>query len=132
MKNKRRILFALLLTCILLVSFFGCKGGGNKFKVSYVGAGNIFGAGMFINGTYQYKEYRSPVNSFQGYNVTKVSFPDTKNVSITGTPDGRYAFPGGIIIELTDDSGATRSVELGEGVSFDAVLDGDTVTLILP
>lgn len=133
MKNTRRILIALLLTCILLAGFIGCKGGsGSKFKISYVGAGNVFGAGMFINGTYQDKEYRIPLDSFRGYSVSGFSFPDPGSVSITGTSDGRFAFPEGIILELKDDSGTPRSVELGEGVTFDAVLDGDTLTLILP
>ncbi len=130
MKRLRKALVLLIAAILLAALMFGC-GGSKKFKVEHVLMSSILGGGYLIEGTYQGKTYRLPLNSFQDCKATDLSFA-SQEVTLTGTGGGYLSMDGGINLNLTDSNGETHTVYIGEGATFDAVMEGDTIKLLLP
>lgn len=129
MKLLRKILILIVIAAMLVPLLVGC--GSKKFKVEHVLMNSIMGGGYLIEGTYQGKTYRLPLNSFEGYKATDLSFASNQ-VTLTGTSGGYLNVSDGINLNLTDEAGEKRTVFIGEGETFDVIADGDTLKLLLP
>jgi hypothetical protein len=129
MKSLRKILILIVIAAMLVPLLVGC--GSKKFKVEHVLMNSIMGGGYLIEGTYQGKTYRLPLNSFEGYKATDLSFASNQ-VTLTGTSGGYLNVSDGINLNLTDEAGEKRTVFIGEGETFDVIADGDTLKLLLP
>lgn len=129
MKSLRKILILIVIAAMLVPLLVGC--GSKKFKVEHVLMNSIMGGGYLIEGTYQGKTYRLPLNSFEGYKATDLSFASNQ-VTLTGTGGGYLNVSDGINLNLTDEAGEKRTVFIGEGETFDVIADGDTLKLLLP
>ena len=129
MKSFRRILIFLVAAAMLAAMPIGC--GGGKFKVEHVLMNSILGGGYLIEGTYQGKSYRLPLNSFKDCTPTDFSF-ESQQVTLSATSGGYLSMSSGINLNLTDSNGESHTVFIGEGASFDVVKEGDTLKLLLP
>ncbi len=129
MKSLRKILILIVIAAMLVPLLVGC--GSKKFKVEHVLMNSIMGGGYLIEGTYQGKTYRLPLNSFEGYKATDLSFASNQ-VTLTGTSGGYLNVSDGINLNLTDEAGEKRTVFIGEGETFDVIADGGTLKLLLP
>lgn len=129
MKTIRKTWILLIAAILLAALLLGC--GGKKFKVEHVLMSSILGGGYLIEGTYQGKTYKLPLNSFQDCKATDLSFA-SEQVTLSGTGGGYLSMDGGINLNLTDSNGETHTVFIGEGATFDAVEDGDSLKLLLP
>ncbi len=129
MKSLRKVLILIVIAAMLVPLLVGC--GSKKFKVEHVLMNSIMGGGYLIEGTYQGKTYRLPLNSFEGYKATDLSFASDQ-VTLTGTSGGYLSVSDGINLNLTNEAGEKRTVFIGEGETFDVVADGDSLKLLLP
>ena len=129
MKPCRKALILLVVAVMLVPLLVGC--GSKKFKVEHVLMNSIMGGGYLIEGTYQGKSYRLPLNSFEGCKATDLSFA-SQQVTLSATSGGYLTVSDGINLNLTDDAGEKHTVFIGEGAEFDVVTDGDTLKLVLP
>lgn len=129
MKSLRKILILIVIAAMLVPLLVGC--GSKKFKVEHVLMNSIMGGGYLIEGTYQGKTYRLPLNSFEGYKATDLSFASDQ-VTLSATSGGYLTVSDGINLNLTDEAGEKRTVFIGEGETFDIIADGDTLKLLLP
>ena len=129
MKSLRKVLILIVIAAMLVPLLVGC--GSKKFKVEHVLMNSIMGGGYLIEGTYQGKTYRLPLNSFEGYKATDLSFASDQ-VTLTGTSGGYLSVSDGINLNLTNEAGEKRTVFIGEGETFAVVADGDSLKLLLP
>ena len=129
MKPFRKALILLVVAVMLVPLLVGC--GSKKFKVEHVLMNSIMGGGYLIEGMYQGKSYRLPLNSFEGCKATDLSFA-SQQVTLSATSGGYLTVSDGINLNLTDDAGEKHTVFIGEGAEFDVVTDGDTLKLVLP
>ena len=132
MKTMRKAAALLLLAALLCTLLAGCGNAKKKFKVSFVGVTSLTGGSKYIQGTCDKKTYKLSLSCFEGYTPVELSFDDPSNVKMTGTSNGGMRFADPVNLILKDGSGNTRTVRLEEGVTFDAVADGDSLKLILP
>ena len=132
MKTMRKAAALLLLAALLCTLLAGCGNAKKTFKVSFVGVTSLTGGSKYIQGTCGGKTYKLSLSCFEGYTPVELSFDDPSNVKMTGTSNGGMRFADPVNLILKDGSGNTRTVRLEEGVTFDAVADGDSLKLILP
>ena len=132
MKTMRKAAALLLLAALLCTLLAGCGNAKKTFKVSFVGVTSLTGGSKYIQGTCDKKKYKLSLSCFEGYTPVELSFDDPSNVKMTGTSNGGMRFADPVNLILKDGSGNTRTVRLEEGVTFDAVADGDSLKLILP